>query len=221
MTLTHQLPSLRRSIPDPMNCDCWPEATTATTTDVIVSGVSLLRLVDICGTPCVHTAAAVIPGTHGRPSATDGATIVVVRVTAVRPSGNCLHVQVDGDLCLARPILAEARLIGRASTARSMAVLLVASSRVAGGADDRDPGYPVLPGELPGDLRAGDLIAVPCRGMLARRTLAGKRGTAGHGVSARAGHAEDADTAGDARDAGDGDEPRIPAHSASWLATLE
>lgn len=61
MTLTQLLPTLRRSIPDPIDYDCWPELTTPTTTDIVVSGVSLLRLVSICGTPCVHTAAAVIP----------------------------------------------------------------------------------------------------------------------------------------------------------------
>ena len=44
MTLTSILPTLRATIPDPLVIDRWPEWTHPTTTDVIVSGVSLLRL---------------------------------------------------------------------------------------------------------------------------------------------------------------------------------
>jgi hypothetical protein len=50
MTLTAIIPSLRTSIPDPLDVNLWPELTTATTTDVIVAGVSLLRLVEVCDT---------------------------------------------------------------------------------------------------------------------------------------------------------------------------
>ncbi|WP_291045938.1 hypothetical protein [Herbiconiux sp.] len=44
MTLTSILPTLRATIPDPLVIDRWPEWTHPTTTDVVVSGVSLLRL---------------------------------------------------------------------------------------------------------------------------------------------------------------------------------
>ena len=49
MTLTRILPTLRRSIPDPIAGDHWPAATVATITDVTVDGVSLLRVVESSG----------------------------------------------------------------------------------------------------------------------------------------------------------------------------
>jgi len=195
MTLTHQLPSLRRSIPDPINFDSWPELTVATPTDVIVSGVSLIRLVEICGTPCVHTAAAVIAGTRGRPSPTDGATTVVVRVTAVEHVANsALRVSVDGRLRGARAVFAEARLIGRASTAHNRTVMMV------------DAGEPVgegaqipLPAGLPGDIHPGDLIVIPCPGLLALRQVS---------------HRADGRTSDRVLAA-------MPARSTSWLASID
>ncbi|MFF1876837.1 hypothetical protein [Leifsonia sp. NPDC058230] len=148
MTLTHILPTLRQSIPDPLNCDRWPEFTSVTTSDVVIAGVSLVRLAEWCGTPCVHSAAAVIPGTGGRPSDTELASAVVVSVTAVhRRSDGGLTVDLDGELTTVAAETAEARLIGRISTARDVMVHIRAA---------------VL--ELPGDLREGDLIAVPARG---------------------------------------------------------
>ncbi|MCS5723030.1 DUF6157 family protein [Herbiconiux sp. CPCC 203407] len=95
MTLTSILPTLRATIPDPLLIDRWPEWTHPTTTDVVVSGVSLLRLVEICDTPCVHVAAAVIPGTHGRPSGLEQASVIVTRVTAISSVGT---VELDADL---------------------------------------------------------------------------------------------------------------------------
>ncbi|CAN5249477.1 hypothetical protein BH09ACT6_BH09ACT6_26940 [soil metagenome] len=168
MTLTHMLPSLRRSIPDPLTADLWPEHTTATTTDVYVAGVSLLRLADICHTPCVHTAAAVIPGTHGRPSLTDRATAIVAAVTRISfTASGTLCIRVDARLDDLRPILAEMRLIGRASTARSTAAVLVLSEAT----DDRPAVVEMLASGFPADLEAGDLLALPCRGDLALRSI--------------------------------------------------
>lgn len=46
--------------------DYWPEATTIADTDIVVSGISLLRLVDVCGTPGVHSGAAVVPASRRR-----------------------------------------------------------------------------------------------------------------------------------------------------------
>ncbi|MCU1477168.1 MAG: hypothetical protein JWQ64_1861 [Subtercola sp.] len=168
MTLTQLLPSLRRSIPDPLTPDLWPEYTTASTTDVFVAGVSLLRLVDICQTPCLHTAAAVIPGTHGRPSLTDRATAIVVSITSVTfTSTGTLCIRVDADLDSVRPILAEARMIGRASTAHATAAVLVLKD-----AEGDDPGVvELLTSGLPCDIRVGDLLALPCRGELALRGI--------------------------------------------------
>ncbi|QWT24451.1 hypothetical protein KPL76_03360 [Subtercola sp. PAMC28395] len=168
MTLTHMMPSLRRSIPDPISTDLWPEHTTATTTDVSVAGVSMLRLAEICQTPCIHTAAAVIPGTHGRPSVTDRASAIVTAVTAISlsPTGT-LWVRVDARLDDVRPILSEARLIGRASVAHGISAALVLRELA-----DEEPGVvEILASGLPADLVPGDLLVVPCRGDLALRNV--------------------------------------------------
>ncbi|MFB2580466.1 hypothetical protein ACEXQD_04380 [Herbiconiux sp. P15] len=151
MTLTSILPTLRASIPDPLVIDRWPEWTHPTTTDVIVSGVSMLRLVEICDTPCVHIAAAVVPGTHGRPSDREQASVVVARVTSVDPCGVLV---LDADLGAVPVHLAELRLIGRTST-RHTRPFRLGDTTVT----------------LPSDLTVGDLLAVPCTGAICSRQL--------------------------------------------------
>ena len=156
MTLTSLLPSLRSSIPDPFVIDRWPEWTHPTTTDVIVSGVSLLRLVDLCDTPCVHIAAAVVPGTHGRPSDIEQSSVIVARVVETPRAGALV---LDADISRIQAHTAEARLIGRASTRHSAPFAL-------------GDGTPLT---LPEDITVGDLIAIPCRGAVCRRQLRAER----------------------------------------------
>jgi hypothetical protein len=156
MTLTHVIPSLRRTVPDPLTRDLWPEFVTTSTTDVTIAGVSLLRLVDWCGTPCVHTAAAVVPGTGGRPSETELASVVVTRVRAVDRNGDdSLDVWIDAEAGNCGAVLSEARLIGRASTAHDSDARLRSTT-----------GEYAIQGtiEIGDDVRAGDLLAIPCRG---------------------------------------------------------
>ncbi|MFC9558077.1 hypothetical protein [Agromyces sp. NPDC056965] len=151
MTLTRILPTLRRSIPDPISMDRWPEATSVTTTDVAVGGVSLLRLAELCGTPAVHLGRAVEPGTGGRvPSTTMHTGVAVVRVLEASTRGG-RKVVIDGDLSALDPVWAEARLLGRASVARAVPTTLSAASGCSAPA----------PIALPGDLEAGDLLALP------------------------------------------------------------
>jgi hypothetical protein len=149
MTLTSILPTLRLSIPDPLAIDRWPEWTVPTVCDVVVSGVSLRRLVEVCGSPCVHVAAAVVPGTHGRPSDLAQSSVVVTTVLTVAGG----RLELDADLERVPAVLAEARLIGRASACRTRDLVLPHGAVLA----------------LPADLAAGDLVAVPCPGALARR----------------------------------------------------
>ncbi|SIN88320.1 hypothetical protein [Agromyces cerinus] len=153
MTLTRILPTLRRSIPDPISMDRWPEATIASTTDLSVGGVSLLRLAEVCGTPAVHLGRAVEPGTGGRlASATLHTGVVVVRVLeASAQRGLERAIVIDGDLTELDPAWAEARLIGRASVARAVPTTLTAPSGCSA----------LAPIALPGDLGAGDLLALP------------------------------------------------------------
>lgn len=166
MTLTAIMPTLRGTIPDPVDVNAWPAGCQVTTTDVIVCGVSMTRLVEICQTPCLHTAAAVIPGTHGRPAPHRSAAVVVVRVTAVLRNFDAARVVlIDASLDTVNPSWREARLIGRASRVkRTTAVLLSGESH-------ETPSIGRGVAELPDDLREGDLIALPCPGALALRDI--------------------------------------------------
>ncbi len=119
MTLTAILPSLRRSIPDPLAAAEWPAGTVATTTDLRVGDVSLVALAAERGTPCTTTAAAVERGSSGHASRTASASAVVLRILAVAPAtaGSPRALLVDADVAGLACASAEARLIGRASTA--------------------------------------------------------------------------------------------------------
>jgi hypothetical protein len=162
MTLTHILPTLRRSLADPLGRDNWPAHTTTSPTDVTIAGLSLVTLVQWCGTPCVHTAAAVIRGTNGRPSETELASVVVARVTSVAETNGQLSVWVDAELDRCAAMCSEARLIGRASTARAATAVLFPAS---------PSGTVHRALELPIDLVVGDLIAVPCTGVTLLRDV--------------------------------------------------
>jgi hypothetical protein len=92
----------------------------------------------------------------------------VVSVTAVSYTATgTLCIRVDANLETVRPILAETRLIGRASTAPATAAVLVLSDAVEGGPAVVE----LLSSGLPADICAGDLLAVPCRGELALRGI--------------------------------------------------
>jgi len=155
VTLTDILPSMRRVIADPFTVDSWPARTHATVDDIVIGGVSLVRLAGICETPCVHTGAALIPRSGGRVSPVDDATAIVVSVRTVsRHASGATVVQVDGRLGSAPVVIGELRLIGRISTVHDTAVVV--------GLDDEGPSVAVV--DLPADLRVGDLLAVPCPG---------------------------------------------------------
>jgi hypothetical protein len=154
MTLTSLMPSLRRSIPDPLNSPHWPEHTVATTSDVIVAAVSMTQLAKLVGTPLVHLGDEVhaLDGVAHTP---DGhCSVVVTTVTSIRtmPSG---HIELTLDIDQACPglELSEARLIGRSS------VFPAAHTRVHTVGD-------VLrhASDLPDDVAVGDLVAVPWPG---------------------------------------------------------
>jgi hypothetical protein len=162
MTLTHILPSLRRSLPDPLDRDRWPEYTTTSPTDVTIAGLSLVTLAGWCGTPCVHTAAAVVPGTNGRPSESNLASVVVTQVRSVSFEDGQLALWVDAELDHCSAICSQARLIGRASTARAASATLFPASAHA-------TVHRAL--ELPVDLTEGDLLAIPCTGLTLLRDV--------------------------------------------------
>lgn len=154
MTLTRLLPTLRRSIPDPIEPDVWPHASVATTTDVRVDGLSLVRLAEVFGTPAVHVGRAAEPGTNGRTVSDAAHTgVVVVRVVAASADAGARGrtVTIDAGLDELAPTWHEARLIGRASVAHSAKTALVTAS-----------GCPAAASlDLPADLAEGDLLALP------------------------------------------------------------
>lgn len=155
MTLTHILPSLRGSVPDPIGRDLWPEFTITTLSDVTVAGVSLSRLAEWCGTPCVHTAAAVVPGTGGMPSSDELASVVVSRVLEVATAADgSLDVWIDARLP-GSALVGELRMIGRTSTACHRRARIHDAGMSAP--------IPALE-EVVSDVRVGDLVVVPCRG---------------------------------------------------------
>ena len=124
--------------------------------DVVVAGVSMRRLVEVCGTPCVHSGEA--PGMR-RDEDGCGA-LVVVAVTAVlagSDAGGERVVCVDGHLDGVDARWGEARVLGRASgraTGRSSVVRIVAAAPTSG----------MAAVALPDDLAVGDLVVVPCGG---------------------------------------------------------
>lgn len=150
MTLTSVLPSLRASVPDPLDPDVWPAHTSPTLDDVVTAGVSLRTLVDLCGTPCVHTATAARPGSGGSRSSAYDVAVVVARVHVVGSGAVRLDVGAD----TVPGVWREARLFGRISTAPVTPFAVGAQTVV-----------------LPRDVRAGDLIAIPCSRTLARRDV--------------------------------------------------
>jgi hypothetical protein len=142
--------------------DSWPAFTTHSDDDVVIAALSITRLVDWCGTPCVHTADAAIPGSEGRPSDSELSSVLVARVASVEWRSDLrLHVVIDADLAGCAPLLAEARLLGRASDTGPASVVLESVSGGAGSSGSAD-GYAT---RLPGDLAAGDLVVIPCLGV--------------------------------------------------------
>ena len=142
--------------PRALTADLWPAITTHTLDDVIIAALSMSRLVEWCGTPCVHTADAAMPHTGGRPSDSELSSVVVARVISAQWRSDLrLHVVIDANRSGCRPIVEEARLLGRASIASPASVVLESSCA-------RRDGYAA---HLPGDIAAGDLVVVPCLGV--------------------------------------------------------
>ncbi|MDR6867442.1 hypothetical protein J2Y69_002045 [Microbacterium resistens] len=157
MTLTSLLPTLRESIPSPFRSGLWPVGAVASTHDVTITGVSLLRFVELCATPCVTTGPAVIPLSGGIPSSTEWTSAVVVSVVAATDDG-VRTLTIDASLAAVPHDGGELRMIGRISHApdRVWVVRDANGDRVALDAPT-----------LPADLRPGDLLALPCRGAVA------------------------------------------------------
>jgi hypothetical protein len=120
--------------------------------DVVIAGVSVRRLVEVCGTPCVHSGE---PGELPGPASACGA-LVVVAVTAVLAgiAGERV-VCVDGHLDGVDARWDGARVLGRSTSGSALVPARVVAGRPTADAD-------AVP--LPADLAVGDLVVVPCGG---------------------------------------------------------
>ncbi|PZF56769.1 hypothetical protein DEJ23_09475 [Curtobacterium sp. MCSS17_008] len=160
MTLTSILPSLRASLPDPLDPTLWPACTEATVDDVRVRAVSMQRLATVAGTPCVHTAEQAAPRHRPRGWAPADVCVTVAAVTRVRRPWGVLFVELDAVVpdCA---VLAETRLIGRRSVAPVAEVTLTTNPAGTAGRE----------AVLPADVRVGDLVCFPCVRALAHRDV--------------------------------------------------
>lgn len=159
MTLTEILPTLRHSIPIPLDRWRWPTHTYPTTTDVVAGGISLMRLFENNGSPAVLTGD--LPLNTG---GTD-VTVLLFRIT--------LRVDTQEDKRIALTdcsfdgvdaAWAQCRLIGRASSARTTSIELI-----PGG--DGGVAWPHPAVMLPDDLREDDVVVVPCTGAVTLRQV--------------------------------------------------
>lgn len=152
MTLLHTLVSARLAVlrQPPHDPDPWPERITLTADDVLVDGRSLRTLATRVETPFVVTCAP------------EGSVLLVsVDVLVPRLSHSPRQAWVDADLSSAVLRQAHARVLGRHSDHLVRTVLRSAYL---------EPRQPLV--RLPRDLRAGDVLAVPCVGDLSVSDLA-------------------------------------------------
>ncbi|WP_144761154.1 hypothetical protein [Curtobacterium sp. 9128] len=167
MTLTTLMPTLRASLPDPIDATAWPARTTTTLDDVAVAAVSMTRLADLAGTPCVHTAEQ--PAPDWRPPGWTPASVSVAVASVLgvrRPRPGTVLIELDAALPTCA-VLDQIRLIGRTSVAR-----LVSTNVVAPAVAGVEKPFALLPAPLPADVREGDLVCFPCRTALRHRDVA-------------------------------------------------
>ncbi|MBP5800607.1 hypothetical protein [Microbacterium maritypicum] len=166
MTLTEILPTLRRSIPTPLDRWRWPTHSEPTTTDVVVGGISLMRLFEISGSPAVLTGDLPIRG-----MGTD-VTVLLFRITLRVDTQEDKRIALtDCSLDGVDAAWEECRLIGRASSAKTTSIELIPGEQ--GGV-----AWPHPVAALPSDLREGDLLVVPCIGAVTLRSVRPRAGGA-------------------------------------------
>lgn len=159
MTLTEILPTLRQSIPSPLDRWKWPVHSEPTTRDVVVGGISLMRLFEIGGSP------AVLTGDLPLPTAGTDVTVLLFRITLRVDTQESKRIALtDCSFEGVDAVWEECRLIGRASTARTTPIELIPG-------EDGGAAWPHPVAMLPADLREGDVVVVPCAGAVTLRSV--------------------------------------------------
>lgn len=166
VTLTTIMPTLRASIPEPIEPTLWPAHTVATTADVCIAAISMARLADVVGTPCVHTAEQAPPRYRPRDWHPHDVSVAVASVVRVRrPLSGVVLVELDAVLPQSA-VLDQVRLIGRASTAPATQTYVVSPCDGI-----TDGPFHRLPAPLPADVHEGDLLCFPCLVTLRHRDV--------------------------------------------------
>lgn len=126
----------------------WPADARFVHRDIRLGARSALELVEVEGTPLVRTA----PSAHGQL-----VSVLITRVDAVLESLDFdgIDVWTDAELTGCRPLLHHCRLLARTSAPRTVRARLRPTATIG------DLGETI---DLPADLRAGDLLAIPCQG---------------------------------------------------------
>jgi hypothetical protein len=140
--------------------DFWPAGTAVSEIDIEVAGISLMRLVEVCGTPAVHSAESVsLERSHVPLADTETAVLVVRVVAAERHASGLTAVEFDARLDNLRIVWSEGRVFGRRTAGRRRLFLVSRRPGVADLASTTN----VSAMRLPLDLRVGDLVAFPSR----------------------------------------------------------
>jgi hypothetical protein len=151
-----------------INPDFWPVSTLTIDSDILVSEVSLVQLIGVCGTPCVHSDSSSMIGNQDQPSDSERTAVLAVSVVGIaRTEHGQVFVQTDARLDNLRLTWSEARLLARVSAARDDVVLIHRSLRRAPEWSTAD----VVGAMLPRDLRVGDVVVVPSRPIATDWTL--------------------------------------------------
>jgi hypothetical protein len=163
MSILHSITSSRAAAAHPTarstEAAYWPSGTQHTPDDILLQGVSLAAAARDGRTPLVRIAEA--HAASGRqPGRQEFVTVLVTRVEYVDQLGILQRpdIWIDAVLSGCEPIACAARIIGRPTTAHRRKARMLS---------ENSPGTH-LDAKLPSDVRAGDLIAIPCAGTVPR-----------------------------------------------------
>jgi hypothetical protein len=150
MSMIHTVGWYRRHHLQHPDLELWPAAAALTAGDVLVAGESMTMMARTLGTPCTRVAEA--GRGHRERSRDDGpyCAVIVASVEVVVPAadGDGVELWLDAELDGCEPLEESMRLIGRVSKAQGLDYTIRPSRR-----------HGDLRALLPGDLRAGDLVA--------------------------------------------------------------
>ena len=159
MTVLHSVMAGRFAARRAGEPSCWPAGTQHTTDDILIRGESLAAAARAGDIPLVR-----IGERPASPGVDEGrqrfVTVLVTVIEHVDRLGGFQRpcIWIDAALRECEPIIEAARIVGRPTTTHRRTLRLQT---------EREPGAH-LDLRLPADVRAGDLLAIPCSGTVAR-----------------------------------------------------